>query len=430
MATIRARTGRHGDVTYTAMVRMTGFPTQTETFPTKREAEQWAKRVEGDILSGRTNPGSQGRKQTLADAIDRYRREVLPLKKDGSMYGFTLDWWKANHGGKKLGEVSRGWLVEQRGVLLTGQYSRATPGSKRSLFKAPTIGGHPHQQVPPGTEIRGSFYKHADDYSKPQTHVRTPATCNRYMAALSSVFSQVCGDWEWLPAHAHPFQGLTKLPEGKNKGRAYADEARARLLTETVKDPQLHTLVLVALSTAARAGELLGLTWSHVELHEASSNEDMNGKDEPAYGRLMFADTKNGEARIAWLFGEALVAMKAHQARCAGPLQLTPGHLEYLGRPVFPGQWSHKAKAYGRYDYLPRLKKALVAAGLGNMPRPFHALRHTAATTMASMGANGHQLKALGGWKSNAVDRYVHLAGQDTKELAKRLAGPTTEGGK
>jgi integrase len=168
-------------------------------------------------------------------------------------------------------------------------------------------------------------------------------------------------------------------------------------------------MVLVALSTAARAGELLGLTWSHVELGETE-------------GRLMFADTKNGEARIAWLFGEALVAMKAHRARlCSG---LAIHKMEEMARPVFPGQWSHAKQKWGRYDYLPRLKKALTAAGLGDMKRPFHALRHTAATTMASMGANGHQLKALGGWKSNAVDRYVHLAANDTKELAKRLAGP------
>jgi integrase len=388
MATIRARTGVKG-TTYTAMVRLTGFPTQTETFPTRALAKTWARETEANLVAGRLDPMANGRKQTLADAIDRYRREVLPLKKDGSMYGFTLRWWEVNHGTKKLGEVSRGWLVEQRGVLLTGTYSRATPGSKRSLY---------HPGKPPET---------GSPFHTGRVLQRTPATCNRYMAALSSVFSQVCGDWEWLPAHAHPFQGLAKLPEGKNKGRAYADEARARLLTETAKDPQLHTMVLVALSTAARAGELLGLTWSHVELGQTE-------------GRLMFVDTKNGDARLAWVFGEALQALRAHGAPWGnGVLSVND-----LSTPVFPGQWSHKHQKYGRYDYLPRLHKALKAAGLGDMKRPFHALRHTAATTMASMGANGHQLKALGGWKSNAVDRYVHLAANDTKELAKRLAGP------
>jgi integrase len=56
------------------------------------------------------------------------------------------------------------------------------------------------------------------------------------------------------------------------------------------------------------------------------------------------------------------------------------------------------------------------------MKRPFHALRHTAATELARMGANSHQLKAIGGWKSDAVNTYVHMAAQDTKALTQALA--------
>lgn len=377
MATFRTRTGRHGDKSVTVMVRLAGYPTQTETFPNKKDAQQWATKTEADILEGRTSKDSLGRKRTLADAIDRYRREVLPLKRNGSMYGFTLDWWAKEHGSKKLGEVSRGWLADTRAQLLTGTFRRSTPGSKRSMVTA----------------------DHAASFQ------RTPATANRYMSALSSVFSQACGDWEWLQAGSNPFTGFSKLPEGKNKGLAYADHARARLLVEAAKDPQLHRLVLVALGTAARAGELCGLTWSHVELADTE-------------GRLMFTDTKNGETRIAWLFGDALTAMRAQCANASPSGIVTPA---MLSRPVFPGQWSHKEQRFGKYDYLPRLHKALKAAGL-TMKRPFHALRHTAATTMARMGANGHQLKAAGGWKSNAVDKYIHMAAQDTKELSQQLA--------
>jgi integrase len=377
MATIRKRTGRHGDTTYTAMVRRVGFPTLTKTFPTKREAESWASGQEGDIITGRASPGSLGRKRTLGDAVDRYRAEVQPLLKNGAMYGFTLDWWKAHHGQRLLGEVSRGWLTAARAQLLTGTFTRATPGSKRS-------------EITP--EAAAQFQ-------------RTPATCNRYMAALSSVFTQVCGDWEWLPAHANPFQGLSKLPEGHNKGKGYTDQALAQLLKETAMEPQLHTMCLVALATAARAGELVNLTWACVELG-------------PEEGRLMFTDTKNGSARIAWVFGDALEALKAHKAPLVAPGADLASH---LSRPVFPGQWSHKDGKFGRYDYLPRLYDALTRAGL-KMARPFHAFRHTAATNMARMGANAHQLKGLGGWKSNAVDTYVHLAGQDTKDLAQAYA--------
>lgn len=393
MATFRTRTGRHGDTTVTVMVRLAGYPCQTETFPNKKDAQRWATKTEADILEGRTSKDSLGRKRTLAEAIDRYRAEVLPLKRNGSMYGFTLDWWKGQHADKKLGEVTRAWLSEQRGRLLTGTFTRATPGSKRSTYtvKAEAI----------ALDVNDSLTLTAP------TFARTPATANRYMAALSSVFTHICGDWQWLQANSNPFTGLSKLPEGKNKGRAYTDADRPRLLQETAKDPQLHVLVSLALSTAARAGELVGLTWAHVELTETE-------------GRLLFVDTKNGDSRMAWVFGEALELLAEHKARNLAHITAY-GTVVPASYHVFPGAWSKADKAYGRYDYLPRLHKALKAAGL-TMARPFHALRHTAATNLASMGANGHQLKAAGGWKSNAVDKYVHIAAQDTKDMMQNYA--------
>jgi integrase len=418
MATFRTRTGRHGDTTVTVMVRMAGFPTQTATFPNKTEAKRWAAKTEADILEGRTSKDSLGRKRTLAEAIERYRREVVPGMKSGTMYGFTLDWWATNHGTKKLGEVSRGWLTECRTELLTGTFRRSTPGSKRSLYKGPALvhGFDAKPPLPAGLAIKGSHYAHAQDYTQPQAFQRTPATANRYMAALSSVFSQVCGDWEWLQANANPFTGLSKLREGKGRTRHLSDQERARLLQETAKDPQLHTLVQVALATGARAGELTGLVWACVELGETE-------------GRLLFTDTKNGEARIAWVFGEALRALDEHRAPLVEAATMDSVSWRAgitLQRPVFPGQWSHKHQRYGKYDYMPRLRKALKAAGIADFR--FHDLRHTALTGLAKMGVNGHQLKAISGHKSDVINRYVHIAAQDTKAAA--LAYQSRETGK
>lgn len=56
--------------------------------------------------------------------------------------------------------------------------------------------------------------------------------------------------------------------------------AAARWLKRS--NPQLHLLVVLALATAARAGELLKLTWEHVELDE---------------GRVILRHTKNGGPR-------------------------------------------------------------------------------------------------------------------------------------
>ena len=47
--------------------------------------------------------------------------------------------------------------------------------------------------------------------------------------------------------------------------------------------------------------------------------------------------------------------------------------------------------------------------------------RYSAATYLAREGATEQQLKAIGGWKSNAVSRSVHLAAEDVKAVLERM---------
>lgn len=47
--------------------------------------------------------------------------------------------------------------------------------------------------------------------------------------------------------------------------------------------------------------------------------------------------------------------------------------------------------------------------------------RHSAATYLAREGATEQQLKAIGGWKSNVVSRYVHLAAEDAKAILAKM---------
>lgn len=372
MATFRTRTAKDGSTSVHTMIRMAGHPTRTATWPNMKEAKRWAATVEAEMIEGRHFKGTEGRKTTLGEAIARYRREVLPLKKDGSMYGFTLAWWAANYGDRKVGEISRGVLATARAELLAGTYTRATPGTKRSST------------------------------DKAASYPRSPATANRYMAALSHVFTMICGDWEILQPGQNPFMGLSKLKEAKGRTRHLSDEERQRLLNETAKDPQLHLLVCLALATAARAGELIGLSWNHVQIAETE-------------GRLLFLDTKNGEDRAAWLFGDALELLREHKERNLETIT-AKGQVIPAATLVFPGQWSHMHQTWGQYDYMPRFRKALQAAKIENFR--FHDLRHTALTGLAKMGTSNQQLKAISGHKSNIVDRYVHIAAQDVKAKA------------
>ena len=73
----------------------------------------------------------------------------------------------------------------------------------------------------------------------------------------------------------------------------------------------------------------------------------------------------------------------------------------------------------GKFDYSQRFRTAVEAARLTDFK--FHDLRHSAATYLAREGASEQQLRSIGGWKSGAVSRYVHIAAEDAKEILQRM---------
>ena len=72
------------------------------------------------------------------------------------------------------------------------------------------------------------------------------------------------------------------------------------------------------------------------------------------------------------------------------------------------------------YRYIDAFDAAVKAAGVEGFR--FHDLRHSAATYLEQQGATEQQLRAIGGWKSNVVSRYVHLAAEDAKSALEKLA--------
>ena len=355
IGTIRKRKGRKP---FHAQVRMTGFPARTASFTTLRKAKRWISSIEGDMIDGRHFRNVESRRRTVADAIDRYVAEELPKKRAGDMHRHNLPWWRKGIGNLKLADVTPELLVEQRGKLSRETYIRAKPESKRSLVK---------------------------EGEQPRQYQRSPKTVNRYLAVLSHVFTIARKEWHWI-SH-NPFDGVGRFHEGPGRVRFLADDERQRLIAETAKDPLLHAFVVLALSTAARAGELLALEWRDVDLKQ---------------GQLLLRITKNSQPRTAWIQGEALRLLREH------------GKVRRIGEDRVFVSLTGK-----RYRYEKVFAAACKAADVERFR--FHDLRHSAATYLAREGATEQQLRAIGGWKSAVVSRYVHLAATETRDLVQKM---------
>jgi len=338
MATITGRVNGDGTTRWEVQVRLRGHPAATARFERKTDAKKWAAQTEAAIREGRYFPTAEARRHTLADLLDRYIKDVLPAKKNARAQRPHFDWWRAELGALRLTEVTAARIGEARDKLA------ATPTN------------------------RGP---------------RSPASVNRYLAALSHAFTVAVKDWQWT--ETNPVTRVRKPREPRGRVRFLDDAERVRLLEATKAGPAwLEPVVTLSIATAMRQGEILGLRWADVDL----------GKK-----RLVLHDTKNGERRAVHLAGPALDLLKRWSK------------VRKLGEPlVFPevsSFWWHWTTA-------------TEAAELADLR--FHDLRHTAASYLAMNGATLSEIAAVLGHKTLAmVKRYAHLSESHVAGVVERM---------
>ncbi|MCB1820422.1 MAG: site-specific integrase [Candidatus Competibacteraceae bacterium] len=272
----------------------------------------------------------------MADLIDRYARDVFPRKapRNAKVQAAQLTWWKDYIGHHPLADITPPLVAEWRDKLVNGY---------------------------PGTERRG------------------PATVNRYLAALSHCLTVAVKEYQWLPDN--PLRKVAKPPEPRGRVRFLSDEERTRLLTacEASANPFLYPVVVLAISTGMRQGEIMRLEWRDVDLQR---------------GWIVLRQTKNGEQRGIPLMGKARALLQEHarlRKRLDTPL-------------LWPGREPQKPM-----DLRKAWEAALQQADIEDFT--FHDLRHSAASYLAMNGASLNEIAEVLGHKTLAmVKRYAHLS--------------------
>src|SRR5690606_33321827 len=73
--------------TWKALIRKTGWPPVAKTFRTKRDAEDWSRRTEDEMVRGVYIQRAPAERMTVAVALKRYLKEVTPTKRPSTQVG-------------------------------------------------------------------------------------------------------------------------------------------------------------------------------------------------------------------------------------------------------------------------------------------------------------------------------------------------------
>ncbi|WP_447985591.1 tyrosine-type recombinase/integrase [Nitrospira sp. Nam74] len=213
------------------------------------------------------------------------------------------------------------------------------------------------------------------------------ATCARYLTVLKAALNRGV---RLRLLKTNPASAVTP-PRANNVLVRYLTPQQQQTLFEALP-LRFHAIVLVALNTGLRQGELLRLGRKDI---------DWNA------GVLTIQETKAGESRRVPMNS----TVQSVLAELIGGQDSTT--------QVFPHDPRYLRRAFTR---------AVQKANL--TPFRFHDLRHTFASRLAMQGANDRTIMALGGWKSTAMlARYAHLSPTHLWQAVEGLAqaGTVTE---
>lgn len=219
----------------------------------------------------------------------------------------------------------------------------------------------------------------------------SPATINRYAAALSALFSWSIRKRLAPKAWMNPCRGIERRREDNERTRFLNRIELSRLLDacKASKWDRLYLLVLMAVSTGARRSELERLRWSSIDFERAEAVVDR---------------TKNGDPRVLPL----QPAVMSELAR----FRTNPHELIFASKRI-PTQAFNHVNSWSRALKIARIRDFR-----------FHDLRHTCASYLAQDGATLLQIgDVLGHRQVSVTRRYSHLTTVHRAALLSRVLG-------
>ncbi|MCD6527291.1 MAG: site-specific integrase [Desulfuromonas sp.] len=321
MASIRKR----GPYQWQVKIRRKGYPVQSKTFETEDDAKKWSRLIESEMDRGVFCSQAEAEKTTLDEALERYLREITPEKKGARQ------------------EKSRINILRQ---------SELAPRFLASIR---------------GTDVA----KYRDE----RLETRSPITVNNELIVLSHLFTVARKEWG-LEGLRNPVSDIRKPKQPAGRDRRLQPGEEEKLLAAA--SAQILPLIVMALETAMRQGELLSIRWKDVNLKQRT---------------IFLSDTKNGENRSVPLSTTAIATLKKIPRDISTPL-------------VFPVLGVSR-----------KFSLACKAAEIVDLR--FHDLRHEATSRLFEKSLNPMEVASITGHKTlQMLKRYTHLRAED---LAARL---------
>jgi integrase len=318
MAYIRKRNGR-----YEAQVRRVGYPAVSKSFSSKTVAKKWIKAVETDMERGEFNPRID---LTVGQLIKRYQTEVVP-----------------QHKARRSTTVRCQML---RRMLGSVQLSQLTPAVLAS-------------------------------YRDERLKVIKPNTLKHDLSVLSSVINTARIDWG-IPIPLNPVQ-FVRVPKFDDKRDRRLKLGEEQKLLDHAS-PICQRLIIIAIETAMRRGEILRIRKSHVDFGNQT---------------LLIPETKTDKPRTIPVSTRAIKALR-DQIKPISDANVVQMEHDPLVFDIRSREFSYAVDK--------------IRTKLNMDDWRFHDLRHEATSRLFEKGLNMMEVASITGHEDlKMLKRYTHI---------------------
>jgi len=343
--------------TWKAVIRKTGWPTTAKTFRTKRDAEDWSRRTEDEMVRGIHIQRAPAERLTVQAALQRYLSEVTPTKRPST----------------QAAERKRAAILIDK----LGKYSLiALTPEIIAQYRDSRLAGDPGDN---GERIP-----------------RSNNTVRLELALLGHLFTVAIKEWG-LGLIYNPVLNIRRPAPGPGRNRRLSADEEKRLLEAVAahSNPMLRWIVGIALETGMRSSEILTLRRNQVDL-------------ERRVVRLL--ETKNTTPRTVPL---TLGATELFRQALNNPIHPIETDLIFFGEP---GKDGHRSP-YQFNAVWTRLKKALGLKDFRFHDLRHEAVSRFVEAGLSDQevaAISGHKSMQM-------LKRYTHLRAEDLVEKLERL---------
>lgn len=228
MATIRKLRGR-----WQAQVQRRGMAPRAKSFDQKMDAEKWARSLESELDRCGMLPDTRvAESTTLRSILERYMIEIAPRKRSADT------------------EISR----------------------IKALLRCPLC----HRTL---AQLSTSDLA---TYRDERLRSVSPSTVIRELNTISHAIDTAMRDWD-IYLHRNPCKLVRRPSPPRGRNRRLRDDEEQRLLdaADSGRDLYMRDLIVLAIKTGMRRGELLSLDWQHIDLGTQIAHLPLTKNGEP-----------------------------------------------------------------------------------------------------------------------------------------------------